>query len=495
MSMMRVSLWVGLVVLASRSDGRADERSAPPGGAKVAAEAAPDPGALDAVVAQSARDGKPLIVEFYTTWCAPCKQFEAQVLPQPKVQAALAGVRFVRYDAEHGSGIEAAEKFRVNTYPTFLAVDDKGAVQLKRAGSSDDPTWFLEFLQRGSTVVQSEDRVLAARKRAPGDARIAEATGRWYVAHDRAADALPHLEAAVAADKANAQGVAAEAAWDAAGIRRAAELRARVTRDLLDYVRAYPGASHAIDALTVASVDGNLSVAERNALWQRVVEANKASASVLNEIVYDALAAGALDAALDAGKRQVALARRTANSLDSLAEVHHARREKAEALAREDEALALLAADAPDRKPLAANRARFAADTVVADDGTIAIRGSVAQRWKRLGSLERGEPERDQMSEIVASMNAYQTAKKNVLAEVGKACAAQAGTLTEAYARIDLAPAPPKVTILEPDASPALKKCLVERLAKASYPKRPAMVPAKAVDRVPLKDTPPMMPH
>jgi tetratricopeptide (TPR) repeat protein len=298
----------------------------------------------------------------------------------------------------------------------------------------------------------------------------------------------------VKADKSGSQGVAGEAAWEAATIRRAAELRTRVTRELLDYARTYPGASHAIEALMVATVDGNLAVAERNALWRRLVEANKAKPGALNEIVYDALAAGALDAALDAAKRQVDLTKGSANSLDSLAEVYHARGDKAEALAREDQALALLAADAPDRKPLEANRTRFAADKV-ADDGTIELRAGVAQRWKQLGSLERGGTESNTMSEIVASMNAYQTAKQNVLAEIGKACAAQAGALTEAYARIDLSATAPKVTILEPDATPALKTCLVERLAKASYPKRPAMLPAKAVDRVPLQEMPTMMPH
>jgi hypothetical protein len=87
-------------------------------------------------------------------------------------------------------------------------------------------------------------------------------------------------------------------------------------------------------------------------------------------------------------------------------------------------------------------------------------------------------------------MNAYRAAKNTVLTDVGKLCAAQAGKLTEAYARIDLGDAQPKITILEPDAGAALKRCLVDRLRKASYPKRPPFMPAKSVERVPLKDDP-----
>jgi thiol-disulfide isomerase/thioredoxin len=479
---MRLMLWslvVGLVVMGSAARPAAAE------------PAVPDPGSLDSVIAGAKRDGKPLIVEFYTTWCAPCKVFDAQVLTDPKVQAELANVRFIRYDAERGSGIAVAEKFRVSSYPTFLAVDETGEVRMTRSGiAGSEAAWFVEFLQRGGSVVQAEDRVLAARKRAPGDARIAEATGRWYVEHDRPVEALPHLDAAVAADKANALGAAAEAAWTAAGIRRAVELRARLTKELLAYARSYPGGAHAIEALTVATVGARMPAAERRALWELVIDAHKASRNALNEIVYDTLAAGELDAALTAARRQVELNKDMANSYDTLAEVHHTRREKAEALAREDQALALLKDGGSEKEAMQANRARFAADAFVAEAGVTTIQRQIAELWKRTGSIDRSAAPDSSMSEFMASMNSYRAAKNAVLADAGKACAAHAGKLTEAYARIDLGAAEPKITILEPDAGPALKQCLVDNLRKASYPKRPQAMPARSVDRVPLKDEP-----
>lgn len=492
------ALCIALVVMGSVGQvGHADDPARPAdpkqaAKAPAAATALPDPGSLDSVIARAAEDGKPLFIEFYTAWCAPCKMFDARVLPDPKVQAALANVRFVRYDAERGSGIAAAEKFRINAYPTFLAVDDKGEVRMKSSGADPEESgWFVEFLQHGSVVVQSEDRVLAARRRAPGDARIAEATGRWYVERGRPGDALAHLDAAVAADKNNALGVAAEAAWTAAGIRRTLELRARLTKELLAYVRGYPGGKHAIEALTVATVDASVPPAERRALWQLVIDANKDSVHYLNEIVYATLAAGELDAALAAARREVEIAKGTPNSYDTLAEVHHFRREKTEALAREDQALAMVK-DEGEKQAMQANRARFAADAFVADAGVTAIKRRVAGLWKNIGSIEPST-ESDPMAEAIASMNAYRAAKNALLADVGKLCAAHAGKLTEAYARIELGGAEPKITILEPDASAPLKKCLVDNLRKATYPKRSPGTMAKSVDRVPLKDTP-MMP-
>jgi thiol-disulfide isomerase/thioredoxin len=488
MRLMQCVLGCALVVMGSGTDGYADgpARPADPArDAKGSTEEAPDPGPLESVVAQAARDGKPLVIEFYTTWCQPCKVFDARVLPDPKVQAELANVRFIRYDAERGSGIAAAEKFRINSYPSFLAVDEKGEVRMKSSGGSEEPAWFIEFLQRSSVAVQTEDRVLAARKRAPGDARIAEATGRWYVLQDRPADALVHLDAAVAADKRNALGVAAEAAWMAAGIRRTLEFRARVTKDLLAYVRSYPGGNDAIEALTAATVDGSLPAAERRVLWEMVVDANKARASALNEIAYHALAAGELDTALVAAKRQLELAPDTANSHDTLAEVHHHRREKAEALARVDQALAL-AKDGPEKMTFQANRARFAADAFVPDTS---IKRQVAAMWKRIGSIERSSMP-DEMNEMMARMTSYRASRNAVLADVAKVCAPHAGKLTEAYTRIDLGGAQPKITVLEPEASAALKRCLVDNLRKAPFPPRSPGMSAKSVDRIQLKVVP-----
>jgi thiol-disulfide isomerase/thioredoxin len=488
---MRLIRRVVCTVLVIAGSGGEVSRADP--GPATAPAAVPDPGAVDSVIARAAQAGKPLILEFYTGWCVPCKLFEARVLPDPRVQAELAKVEFVRYDAERGSGIAAAERFRVNAFPTFLAIDDKGEVRMTSSGAApEQPERFVEFVQRGSVVVQSEDRVLATRKRAPGDARIAEATGRWYVEHDRPGDALAHFDAAAAADKTNALGVAAEAAWVAAGIRRSLELRARVTRDLLAYVRSYPGTQHAVEALTVGTVGASLPAAERRKLWDSVVDAHQASASALNAIVYDALAAGELDAALVAARRQVELTRGSANSHDTLAEVHHARREKAEALAHADQALALVKDGDPDRPTIQTNRARFAADPPDPGSGITGIRRQVAELWKRIGSIEaRGTAAmNDAMTAMMASMNSYRSAKTALLADVGKLCAAHAGVLTEAYARIDLGGAEPRIAVLEPDASAPLRKCLVDKLRAASYPKRPPGTAAKSVDRVPLKDDP-----
>src|SRR5690349_17188836 len=85
-----------------------------------AAFADPPPPAIDDAIAAAAKANKALVLEFGATWCGPCKQFEKDVLPDSYVQTVLKDVMFVRYDVDVSPGIEAAAKYEVEAYPTFL---------------------------------------------------------------------------------------------------------------------------------------------------------------------------------------------------------------------------------------------------------------------------------------------------------------------------------------------------------------------------------------
>ena len=53
----------------------------------------PAPPAIDDAIKQSRTDHKPLVIEFYTTWCGPCKIFESTTLVDKRVQASLGMLR------------------------------------------------------------------------------------------------------------------------------------------------------------------------------------------------------------------------------------------------------------------------------------------------------------------------------------------------------------------------------------------------------------------
>ena len=72
-------------------------------------------------------EGKLVFIDFYTTWCGPCKKMASTVFPQPKV-GEMMNDKFVsiKIDAEKGEGVNLAKQYNVTAYPTFIIADTEG---------------------------------------------------------------------------------------------------------------------------------------------------------------------------------------------------------------------------------------------------------------------------------------------------------------------------------------------------------------------------------
>lgn len=94
---------------------------------------------------RSARaDGKPILIDFWADWCAPCIQLKT-TLADPKVAKALEGVEVIFVDLDEHPGL--AKAYGVASVPDVFFVDGGGRVT-DRLRSFEEPEKFLIRLAR-----------------------------------------------------------------------------------------------------------------------------------------------------------------------------------------------------------------------------------------------------------------------------------------------------------------------------------------------------------
>jgi serine/threonine protein kinase/thioredoxin-related protein/uncharacterized protein HemY len=111
---------------------------------------------------------KPMVIDFYTTWCGWCKVLEEKTYPDPDVQEALKMYIPVKINAEIKGDLR--RKYKVNAFPTLIIVDGQGN-KLDEIIGFKEPPEFLEDLNSGLEIYQKY-----AESATLGDRQITEAS-------------------------------------------------------------------------------------------------------------------------------------------------------------------------------------------------------------------------------------------------------------------------------------------------------------------------------
>ncbi len=99
---------------------------------------------LEKAKKEAAKTGKLILVDFYTTWCGPCKQMDKEVFQSAEAKTIFKDVIVVKQDCEK-EGTASSQKYKVTAYPTLHIINSNGKTVLMTVGGLDKPT-MKEFL-------------------------------------------------------------------------------------------------------------------------------------------------------------------------------------------------------------------------------------------------------------------------------------------------------------------------------------------------------------
>ena len=112
---------------------------------------------LEKAKKEAAKSGKLILVDFYTTWCGPCKQMDKDVFQAADAKAIFKDFIVVKQDCEK-EGVASSQKYKVTAYPTLHVINATGKTVLMTVGGLDKGT-MKEFL--------AEAKKRATKKAAP----------------------------------------------------------------------------------------------------------------------------------------------------------------------------------------------------------------------------------------------------------------------------------------------------------------------------------------
>jgi len=138
-----------------------------------------EPGAPESALARARRDSLPAYLDFYATWCAPCRWMDRVVYPDPLLADASEGVRMIRVDIDSPAGKALAARYDVQAYPTLVFVAGDGHEQLRWVGPLNLRDTRLDLAQVSVPTAQRAAllRAVAAR---PDDAGLVATLVTFY---------------------------------------------------------------------------------------------------------------------------------------------------------------------------------------------------------------------------------------------------------------------------------------------------------------------------
>ena len=106
---------------------------------------------LDSALVRARQTQKPIMIDFYATWCGPCKMLDAQIYPAAPVVQEAQNFVSVKVDVDKEQSL--ASKYQIQAMPTIVFLDSSGREIHRTQGVSDQASWFVQEMQTARSKV------------------------------------------------------------------------------------------------------------------------------------------------------------------------------------------------------------------------------------------------------------------------------------------------------------------------------------------------------
>ena len=152
--------------------------------------------AFDAACAAATAEGKLVFIDFYTTWCEPCKRLDTQTWTDAGV-GKLIGEKAVALKIDAEKATDLAKRYKINLYPTLLVLKADGN-EVDRIEGFREPPAFTTSFTKILVMAQTGKTGLEQAKEEVANADADEAQPRFDLARKlvkagQSAEALKEL--------------------------------------------------------------------------------------------------------------------------------------------------------------------------------------------------------------------------------------------------------------------------------------------------------------
>jgi len=129
----------------------------------------------DSALADARRKGFPAFLDFYATWCAPCRWMDRAVYSDPLLSEVAEGVAMVRVDVDTPEGKAIAARYGILQYPTLVHLSPEGKETLRWVGPLSLRDTRLNLGQAAVPSTRRKEVEAAVEKRPADSGTIASA--------------------------------------------------------------------------------------------------------------------------------------------------------------------------------------------------------------------------------------------------------------------------------------------------------------------------------